>query len=292
MKINFKHIMAALAVVALTVSCNNKADFEHEKFITLDHYSYAVDETIGEIEIPVHIYNHDCNEVQVAIRAIDDTAVQGEDYEIISPASGVLTFPSGTDSLTVKVAIKPHIGSFTGTKTFGLQVMSSTEGVGVGMNDFAQINIKDLDHPLAAFIGTWTSTGPVETAGGVLPSKTFAISADPEDLTKLIVDDFDIMFAELNGLVAPDYNRLSAQVNEDKTAFTIEGLSPLGYGTYFIAGMNSVAYAPGISLTDIEVVLNEDGTLTVPNGWITGNVQPTGSLQLNFYVNGGVTFSK
>ena len=285
MKINFKYILTAMAVIALSVSCDNKAEFQSEKFVTMDHYSYSVAETVGEVVLPVHIYNQDCKDVQVSVKAVDGTAVAGTDYEILTPSSGVLSFAEGTDSLTVKVAIKPQVGKYTGNLNFYIQVNSATEGVVNGNLTTAMVTIRDLDHPLAAFLGDWTSTGPLVTAAGSLPSKTFTIVADDEDITKVWVENLDVMFAELNGLVAPDYNRVSGQVNDEKTKITIEAFSEVGLG-YWIAGMTTVAFE-NTKTADIELVLNPDGSLSIPKGWFTGS-----GNSLNFYVNGGLTFTK
>lgn len=285
MKINFKYILTAMAVIALSVSCDNKAEFQSEKFVTMDHYSYSVAETVGEVVLPVHIYNQDCKDVQVSVKAVDGTAVAGTDYEILTPSSGVLSFAEGTDSLTVKVAIKPQVGKYTGNLNFYIQVNSATEGVVNGNLTTAMVTIRDLDHPLAAFLGDWTSTGPLVTAGGTLPSKTFTIVADEEDITKVWVENLDVMFADLNGLVAPDYNRVSGQVNDEKTMITIKAFSEVGLG-YWIAGMTTVAFE-NTKVADIELILNPDGSLSIPKGWFTGS-----GNSLNFYVNGGLTFTK
>lgn len=285
MKINFKYILTAMAVIALSVSCDNKAEFQSEKFVTMDHYSYSVAETVGEVVLPVHIYNQDCKDVQVSVKAVDGTAVAGTDYEILTPSSGVLSFAEGTDSLTVKVAIKPQVGKYTGNLNFYIQVNSATEGVVNGNLTTAMVTIRDLDHPLAAFLGDWTSTGPLVTAGGTLPSKTFTIVADEEDITKVWVENLDVMFADLNGLVAPDYNRVSGQVNDEKTMITIKAFSEVGLG-YWIAGMTTVAFE-NTKVADIELILNPDGSPSIPKGWFTGS-----GNSLNFYVNGGLTFTK
>lgn len=285
MKANFKHIMAALAVVAMTASCDVTADFKCEKFISVDHTNYSISEDGGEVVIPVHVYHATHEEVQVSVTAVDGTAKAGVDYELVAPTSGLLNFPAGTDSVAVKISIKPQIGKYTGNLNFKIQVKSATDGVVNGNLTTATVTIRDLDHPLAAFLGDWTSTGPLTTAGGVLPSKKFTITANDDDITKVWVDNLDVMFADLNGLVAPDYNRLPGEVNAEKTKITIEAFSEVGLG-YWVAGMTTVAFE-NTKTTDIEIILNPDGSLSIPKGWFTGS----GST-LNFYVEGGLTFTK
>ena len=76
MKLNFKNILAAAALSALFVSCDRTAEFEPGQFVSLDHYSYSVNETAGEVVIPVHVYNA-TSEVQVAVSVISSTAEEG-----------------------------------------------------------------------------------------------------------------------------------------------------------------------------------------------------------------------
>lgn len=205
MKINFKYIMTALTVAVLSISCHNKVDYEYEKFVTMDHYVYSVNENVGEIVLPVHIYNQDCHEVQVSVKSVDGTAVAGTDYELLSPTSGVLTFPGGTDSLVVKVAIKPHEGVYTGNKSFKVQVASTTDGVVNGDLTTAVVTINDLDHPLSAILGDYTATGLVASAGGAAQWKvTFA--ANEESVSKVNVINLSWFDETVVGDVSEDMN--------------------------------------------------------------------------------------
>ena len=205
MKLNFKYIFAALSLAAVFASCDRRAEFQSAKFITLDHYSYSVDETVGEISIPVHIYNQDCHEVQVSVKGVDGTALAGTDFELLSPTSGVLTFPGGTDSLVVKVAIKPHEGVYTGNKSFKVQVASTTDGVVNGNLTTAVVTINDLDHPLSAILGDYTATGLVAIAGGAAQWKvTFA--ANEESVSKVDVINLSCFDETVVGDVSEDMN--------------------------------------------------------------------------------------
>lgn len=201
MKINFKYIIAALALVAATASCSRKIDFPADKFVTLDHYAYSVDETAQEVVIPVHIYHQDNNDVQVAVKLIADSAVEGTDYEIISPESGVLSFTDGNDSLAIKIAIKPHVGTYTGTKKFGVQVTSTTEGVMHGEASAATVTIKDLDHPLASILGDYVATGVSASAGGQA-QWLVSFSANEESVSKINVTNLSWWDETLVGTVS------------------------------------------------------------------------------------------
>lgn len=224
MKTTFKYIVAALAMVAAVASCSRKVDYPVEKFVTLDHYAYSVDETVAEVVIPVHIYNQDSHDVQVAVKFLDNTAVQGTDYEIISPESGLLTFPGGTDSLAIKVAIKPHVGVYTGTKNFGVQVSTSTDGVVHGELCTATVSIKDIDHPLASILGEYTAVGLCKSAGGQAQWKV-TLAANDESVSKVNVTNLSWYDETVIG-----------DVSEDLTVITIpygQMYQASGYATMF-----------------------------------------------------------
>lgn len=262
MKLNFKYTLATLALAALFASCDRKAEFKSEKFISVDNNSYSVSEVVGEVTIPVHLYNADNSEVKVSVTVLPGTAEEGVDYEVVTPASGVLTFAAGETTKEVKVAIKSHEGVYTGNKNFAVQVASATEGVLVGKFDTAAVTINDLDHPLSMFIGDWT--GKFSTGRGVYDGHTITISPVEGDITKLYINNLEPYFA-INGLVAPNYNVFEGVVNEDKTVITISMGQAIGYGSVYLIGF---ADPNGDTTTaDVTIELNQDGTLTIPNFW-------------------------
>ena len=287
MKANFKHILAALAVVAMTASCDRTADFKCSKFVTVDHTSYSVPEDGGEVIIPVHVLNATAEDVQVSVTSVDGTAKEGVDYELIAPTSGLLNFPAGTDSLAVKVSIKPQVGKYTGNMNFYIQVSSATEGVVNGNLTTAMVTIRDLDHPLAAFLGDWT--GVYALANGQKLPNTISIVADPDDVTKVTIENLELYFAIAGGEVAPDANVFKASVNEDKTIITIpqkQEISPNYPGTV-IRGFNAPSLQDATGYCDIELHLNPDGTLVMPNGF--GALDSEGWWM---YYSGGIVFTK
>lgn len=262
MKLNFKYTLATLALAALFASCDRTAEFKSEKFISVDNNSYSVTEVAGEVTIPVHVYNADNNEVNVSVTVLPGTAEEGADFEVVTPASGVLTFAAGETTKEVKIAIKSHEGVYTGNKNFAIQVASATEGVLVGKFDTSLITINDLDHPLSKFIGDWS--GDFNTGRGLYAGHTITIAPVEDDVTKLYINNLEPYFAT-NGLVAPDYNVFVGDVNEDKTVITITVGQAIGYQSAYIIG--TADPAGDAETADITIVYNEDGTLTIPNFW-------------------------
>ena len=236
---NFKHILAALSLVALFASCDRRVEFQSSKFITLDHYAYSVNETTPEVSIPVHIYNPDQSEVQVTVSVIESTAKTGTDFEVTSPASGILTFGPNDSTQVVKVQIKGQTGTYTGNKSFAIQVASATEGVTVGNTNVAAVTIIDLDHPLSSILGDYTATGLVATAGGQAQWDV-TLSANEESISKVNV--YNLSWCE---------ETLVGEVSEDMTVITIpfgQMYVASGYATMFCGYGEGGYYAPAGNL--------------------------------------------
>ena len=239
MKLNFKYTLATLALAALFASCDRTAEFQSEKFISVDNTSYSVTEAAGEVSIPVHVYNAGTSEVNVTVNILPGTAEEGADFEVVSPASGVLTFTAGETTKDVKVAIKAHEGVYTGNKTFAVQVASATDGVVVGNLNTAVVLISDLDHPLSAILGDYTCTALVASEGGQAQYPvTFA--ANDESISKVNVVNLS-WFGET----------LVGDVSEDMTVITIpygQMYVASGYNTMFCGWSTGGNYSPSGNL--------------------------------------------
>lgn len=153
------NIIASAIVLVLSVACGRKLDFPHETFATFDAVNFSVDETVGKVTIPVSIFNPTGAEVQVTVTGVDASGVNGDDYKISSPASGVLTFSGDVTTQNVEIDIIPHVGVFTNNMVFGVQLDVTTDGVGLGDLNTAVVTIKDIDHPLAAILGEYGAVG-------------------------------------------------------------------------------------------------------------------------------------
>lgn len=266
--------MAGAAIVLAAASCGRLESFDHQTFATFNEVDYSVDETVGQVKVGVSLYNPTKTETKITVKAVDGKAVNGTDYEIVSPASGVLTFAPGQGEQEVIVDIKNHEGVFTGTLDFALELVSATNGVSVGNLGTASFIVKDIDHPLAAFIGSWTADvhsydwGP-QYGGVSYYTLNMTILADEEDetYTKLIVQNLEPYFAT-NGLTAANgYNIFEGVVNDAKNQLTIPMGQPIGYKNVLLVGINTADLSTATGYDDIIINLNADGTLTIPNGY-------------------------
>ena len=263
------YIIAAALTLVLTASCNRKVGFEHETFATLDAVSYSVDETVGKLIVPVSIYNPTGAEVQISVSVDDVTATSGTDYDIVSPALGLLTFSGEETTKNIEIDITDFSGEFTGSKSFTIHIASVTEGVTVGSFSTASVKIKDLDHPLAMFIGEWSGSIDSYFDGGNIPI-TFTIKSNDDDATfsTLIIENLDPSYAAVGGTAANGVNIFTANVNKDKNQLTLAMGQPVGEPGYILVGMDSTHITTATGYQDITMNLTGD-TLVIPNGWGT-----------------------
>ena len=287
MKRNIILFVAAAVTLLLAASCNRKVDYQYEKYATLYHSSFTVAENAGELRIPVLVKNTKGADVQVSVKIAEGTAVEGVDYEVVSPANGILSFSGDTDSLDVVInLLTPALGEFTGAKNFNVSVASATEGVGVGLISNANVIIDDIDHPLAAWIGSWT--GELEGFFGNWPkgATTFTVSADPEGdpFSDLIVSGgINPYFVAAAG-ANPDF---SAKVDGNQLIIYAE--QPCGYSDVVLLGFDAADPNAASSYDHARFQLQEDGTLVVLTAY--GAYTPSGGGFYEIYL-GGAVFTK
>ena len=285
MKRNLIFFFAAVCTL-LAASCGRKVEYHFNSYATMYSSACTVAENVGEIKVPVLIKNATGAEVQVSVKVTEGTAEEGVDYEVISPASGLLTFSGETDSLAVVIKINGFEGEFTGTKNFTVNIASATEGLPVGLFAQTTVTIDDLDHPLAAIIGQWKG----ELAGyfGNWPAgeTTINVKADPNgDPFKDLIFDGGInpYFLAAVG-VNPDF---SAKVNGNVATVLAE--QPCGYSDVVTLGFNAADPGAADSYDDIHFELQEDGTLKLLNAY--GAYTPSGGGFYEIYL-GNVVFTK
>lgn len=256
-----KNIIALLSLVAVVfVSCDRSVEFQHETFATFSNNSYSVEETVGQVTIPVEIYNPTGAEVQVSVAIQAGNAVEGTDYEVVSPSAGILTFSGEQNKADVVLNIISHEGTFTGAKTFAVQIQSLTEGLSVGSFNLASVTIVDIDHPLAKYIGKWSST-LTSAFNGSAQSTTINIVADPDDetYTKLFVDGGMAPYVTGATGAKPQFEAVQTE-----TGFKILAGQPVGYNDVTLYGFDAAFEYFGY---DIEFALDADGNLCALNGF-------------------------
>lgn len=286
-KINF---IAAAIVLVLSASCNREIELQPQTFATLDAVSFSVDETVGKVSVPVSIYNPTGAEVQVTVKGVDGRGVKGVDYDIVSPSSGILTFSGDVTTQNIEVEITDFTGEFTGGKDFTIEIASATAGVSVGNLNTAYFTIKDLDHPLAAFIGEWTGGPLVDFFYGDQYTLNLTIVSNDDDPTfnSVLVQNIDPYFASAGFNSNNGCNIFVAVANEDRTQLLLESGQPIGYSTCQLLGFDGPDLNTASTTQYMLFDLNADGTLTIPNAF---GVYNAGEGWYSAYL-GGLTLSK
>lgn len=167
MKTSIK-IFACLSVAAALCSCNEKATYTTNPFIRFDGASYAVSEDAGTVSIPVYAYNKTGNDIAIprakggpanaTFSIINGKAEKDVDFTV-SPANGVLTFDNEGIAY-IEVSVVDQAGVYTGNLDFSIELTSAGDGYTLASETccYSKVTIKDLDHPLAAILGTYTVT--------------------------------------------------------------------------------------------------------------------------------------
>lgn len=283
MKRNIILFVAAAFALLSMASCNRKLDYQFDTYATLYHSSFTVKENAGEFNIPVLLQNATGADVQVAVKITEGKAVEGVDYEVISPANGILSFSGETDSLAVVVKIfDTFMGEFTGSKDFDIAISSATEGLSMGILTSAKVMIDDLDHPLNAWIGAWNGavTGYFGNFSG---PNTINISADPDGdpFTDLIVDGgINPYFLAAVG-ANPNY---SAKVDGNQLVVLAE--QPCGYSDCVILGFDAADPSAATNYDHVRYELKEDGTLELLTAYGPYTVSGGGFYEI--YLGGSV----
>ena len=282
MKRNLIFFFAAVCTL-LAASCGRKVEYQFDSYATMYSSTYTVAETVGEFNLPVLIQNPTGAEVQVSVKVTEGTAEEGVDYEVISPASGILTFSGETDSLNVVIKVNAFEGEFTGNKTFDVTIASATEGLPVGMLSKSKVTINDLDHPLNAYIGQWK--GVIAGYFGNWPKgeTIINISADPDgDPFKELLVDGGINPYFLAAIGANP----SFEATVDGNYLIIGVDQPCGYSDCVTLGFNAADPSAADSYSDIYFEMKADGTLELLTAY--GPYTPSGGGFYEIYLGGSV----
>lgn len=173
----------SLAVLAVLASCNpnEMPEFnDNDAFVAFDNASMSVEENAQTLSIPVTLASIKGISASVTYTLLDGgTAVEDSNFTF-ADANKTLTFDAThrTQYIVVNIINKP--GVFTGDLRFKLQ-LSDDGTIKPNAENVCTITITDLDHPLAAILGTWTATGTSYFNGS--ESWDMELTKDPSDVT-------------------------------------------------------------------------------------------------------------
>ena len=270
------YLISIVVLGTLLASCsklNETPTFDDkDAFAAFPTRSLKIAEDGGTLNIPVHVTSLNGVATTVSYEFVNGSASQGVDFEDAS-GSGTLSFAAGESEKNITVKILPHLGTFTGDKSFSVRFKSAGD-VKIGVGNTCTVTINDIDPPLSAIFGTFT--GSAADYWGDEYDFAVTLSKDESDVSKVWVSNLDPYFASF-GYTAPDYNYIYGVVNEDKTMITIPRQQPTGYETVVFDAFDdpdpAMAGGTGDILIEIKdggsklVFVNAFGTFNAGDGW-------------------------
>ncbi len=204
--------LVALAAMGLAACSNDLPEFnDNDAFVAFTSTSTSVDENKGEIEIPVLLTSLNGKEGTVDFEFVpDETAPAEEGVNFtVENASKTLTFTKDANTQSIKLKITELAGKFTGDLRFTVK-LTNAQGVNLGADNTHTVTIADLDHPLAAILGSYTCS--VNSYYGGEGQWTVTIQKDDTDVSKVWIS---------NLLGFSNFASIYGTVNDDKTEIRI-----------------------------------------------------------------------
>jgi hypothetical protein len=192
MKKIISRITFVLAAVTLLVSC--EADYvmfdSSKNFVAFPSKTTSVSEPGGQVAIPVYVVALEGSPaitVDFDFDATDITnpAVEGVDFSLVND-SKTLSFPQGWGYDTIWIQpIDNNI--FEGDKLIKVVLQSNSQNYQFGAISSNAISFLDDEHPLKAWIGTYTVDAPDYWSNFGPETWTVTTAPDPDDLNNLLV---------------------------------------------------------------------------------------------------------
>lgn len=274
MKLHMKNIVKAFAVlagVAALSACNKYAEYNWTPFVSLDVRSATISESDPATAwtLPVHLYNHDgaCT-VTYTVEAI--SAKEGVDYSL-ADASGVLSFPAGTDTQNIVVNISGQPGVYTGNVKFAVKLQSASDDVTLGVLNTCTVTVvdKDIKVDWAYIVGVWKAQDyDAEQPDGGQYKVEFKK-----------VDDETVSLSNLYGGGMTIYGTVEFAANGSSATIAFDPMQPVadasanGYGELVIIGQNASgkwAVAPAIATISADGFVLDPWNLVITAGEYEG----------------------
>lgn len=184
----YKAILTLVCGSAVLASCSNLNETpsfsKSESYVSFAKAKASVDENGGSITIPVNMASISPIATSVSYVITPGTAAETENYSDTNE-SAVLTFDGTSRSAEIVVNIVDHSGEYTGDLDFTIELLSAT-GMKIGAENTCTVTIGDLDHPLAAILGSYDASAVSYWDGAV--SWTMTLYKDAKDVNVVWID--------------------------------------------------------------------------------------------------------
>ena len=252
-KVNY--ILTILCGAALLASSCSKLNtvpvFDAaESFASISVETASVAENKGQIVIPVQVASIDPVKTSISYKLIDGTAKAGVDYEDTN-ASAVLTFDGEQRTADIVIKIIDRPGDYTGDLDFSVELVAAT-GLKLSMEKTCKVTINDLDHPLAAILGSYTVSCYDYFQKAV--TYTITLSKDPKDISVAWADF--LLPVMRNGKFYPVY---CVVAKDEGGNYTLsfpggQGLGDVGYGDEYLYKITEFD-GESISWSDVDPIV-------------------------------------
>lgn len=260
MKANFKLFYIVLLGIVVFSCKNEPIMFDNSKtFVAFVSDEASVVENENVLEVPLMVAALSGSPAvsvsfEVVTDGISNPAVEGTDFTVTP--GGSVDFPEGSGM--VNLSIHPiDNDQFTGNKYFKIRITSNSKGYNSGAEDEVTIELKDNEHPLAAWIGIYdVAAVSYGSPGAWDESWVVTTEADPDDVNNLLI----------SGIGGEGSGPVSAVINLEEMTLTLSpGQTigdPYGYGNISIykgteAGDDIITDEPLVG------VIEEDGTIRI-----------------------------
>lgn len=208
--------LVALAAMGFASCSNDMPEFnDNDAFVAFTSASASIDENGKELQIPVLLSSLNGKEGTVDFELTADAtapAEEGVNYTVENE-SKTLTFTKDENTQYIKLKINDLAGKFTGDLRFTVK-LANAKGINLGADNTFTVTIVDLDHPLAAILGTYTESAESNFNGAGEWNVT--ISKDDSDVSKVWISNLFNMdnFAKVYGTINADKTEIRIPVGQ------------------------------------------------------------------------------
>ncbi|MGE0079568.1 MAG: Calx-beta domain-containing protein [Bacteroidales bacterium] len=179
-----------IGTLVFFASCDNLNEVpefsDSDSFVAFGKTTVSVSEDAATVSIPVTLASIKGSSTSITYSLVDGTAKLNDNYTLADPTA-TLTFDAENRTQYVVVNIVNDAGVYTGDLKFSVKLNGSSD-INVGAEGTCTVTINDLDHPLAAILGTWTATGTSYFNGTESWDMEFVKDAD--DVSIVWIDNF------------------------------------------------------------------------------------------------------
>ena len=262
---HIRKLLFIIVVVAIFASCKNEIIiFDSSKtFVAFTSSALTVQESADVLNVPVMVAAlNGSPALTVSFDIVSDEearpAVEGVDFTVTP--DGTVNFAEGSGIINLQVHPIDN-DQFTGDKSFKIVIISNSANYNTGAQSIITVVLKDDEHPLAKWIGTYdVAAASYGNPGAWDEAWVVTTEPDPDDVNNLLV----------YGVGSEGSGPLVGVVNTDDMTITFSSGQPLGeaYGDLGIGAYNLGVYK-GTDTGDIIPdeplvgVIEEDGTIQV-----------------------------